>query len=313
MEKITGYDVVLTFSPIEEITGHVFEVFDYYLFLRDYFKTCMLFLGSIPLDKLKVAFESKYVERFDEVSRDLIYYPVEDIKHGKNLFCFDKDTFVLLCDGNIQALEAYKISLLTKCFYGFLCFSDEQITQGYGQSMLNKITYLQDDRIYTKTSPLFKTVPYVKKLPFKHYKIVQGPNQNIGMIYMTFNCRKISPYTVLDYHWKSGCKKSILVVPEKLDQYEGLDGVEQVLAPVPDFFQKFDTYIYTPVARHFDCSPRLVTECYMQKKKVLIDLDYVDLGLQTRVKDCRENLESLDLKDGDAIVDIISKARGMAS
>lgn len=56
------------------------------------------------------------------------------------------------------------------------------------------------------------------------------------MIYMTFNCRKISPYTVLDYHWKSGCKKSILVVPEKLDQYEGLDGIEQVLAPVPDFF-----------------------------------------------------------------------------
>lgn len=51
----------------------------------------------------------------------------------------------------------------------------------------------------------------------------------------------------------------------------------------------------------------------MQKKKVLIDLDYVDLGLQTRVKDCRENLESLDLRDGDAIVDIISKARGMAS
>ena len=52
MEKISGYDVVLTFSPIEEITGHVFEVFDYYLFLRDYFKVGMLFLGSISPDKL---------------------------------------------------------------------------------------------------------------------------------------------------------------------------------------------------------------------------------------------------------------------
>jgi len=28
------YDVVLTYSPISEITGHVFECFDYYLFLR---------------------------------------------------------------------------------------------------------------------------------------------------------------------------------------------------------------------------------------------------------------------------------------
>jgi hypothetical protein len=56
------------------------------------------------------------------------------------------------------------------------------------------------------------------------------------MIYMTFTCRKISPYTVLDYHWRSGCSKSILVVPEKLEQYEGLDGIEQVAAPVQDFF-----------------------------------------------------------------------------
>ena len=309
MEKISGYDVVLTFSPIEEITGHVFEVFDYYLFLRDYFKVGMLFLGSIPPDKLEIAFNSKYIERFENIKKDLIYYPVEDIKTGKNIFYFDKSTFVLLCDGNIQALESYKISLLSKLLYGFLCFSDEQITRGFGSSLTTKIIYLLDCRIYDKTNHGFKTIPYVKKLPFKHYKRVQGPQQNIGMIYMTFNCRKISPYTVLDYHWKSGCKKSLLVVPEKLDQYEGLEGIEQVVAPVQDFFQKFDTYIYTPVARHFDCSPRLVTECFMQGKKVLIDLDYVDPGLQTRVKDCQEDLESLNLKDGDKIVEIINQAR----
>lgn len=51
----------------------------------------------------------------------------------------------------------------------------------------------------------------------------------------------------------------------------------------------------------------------MQKKNVLIDLDYVDLGLQTRVKDCREHLDSLDLRDGDAIIGIIKKAIGMAT
>lgn len=55
--------------------------------------------------------------------------------------------------------------------------------------------------------------------------------------------------------------------------------MQQVVAPVKNFFGQFDTYIYTPVARHFDCSPRLVTECYMQGKNVLVDLDYVDLGL----------------------------------
>lgn len=89
MEKIRGYDVILTFSPINEITGHIFEVFDYYLFLREYFKVGMLFLGSISLDKLKVAFESKYINKFTEVTDDLIWYSENDIKHGKNIFCFD--------------------------------------------------------------------------------------------------------------------------------------------------------------------------------------------------------------------------------
>lgn len=307
MEKIIGYDVVLTFSPTSEITGHVFEVFDYYLFLRDRFKVAMLFLGSMSPEKLKTAFETKYIYKFDDIAKDFIWYSEENLKHGKNIFCFDTETFVLLCDGNIQALESWKIVLLTKKLYGFLCFQNEQLTRGVGSQLSKSITYLQDSRIYRQTSA-FKTIDYVKKLPFKHYRIASREFDNTGMIYMTFTCRKISPYTVLDYHWKSGCKKTLLVVPEKLDQYDGLEGIEQVEAPVENFFGKFDTYIYTPVARHFDCSPRLVTECFLQKKKVLINLDYVDLGLQTRVKDCQEDLESLNLKDGDKIVSIIEGA-----
>lgn len=47
----------------------------------------------------------------------------------------------------------------------------------------------------------------------------------------------------------------------------------------------------------------------MQKKRVLVDLDYVDPGLQTRIRDCENSLDSLDLRDGDAIVDIIENAR----
>lgn len=269
----------------------------------------MLFLGSIPPDKLEMAFQTKYIDQFEDIREDLIYYSLAEIKSGKNIFYFDCNTFVLLCDGNIQALESYKISLLTKHFYGFLCFSDEQLTRGFGSSLSKKITYLQDKRIYTTKNPGFKTIHYVKKLPFSHYRLVSGPNGNVGMIYMTFNCRKISPYTVLDYHWRSGCEKSLLVVPEKLDQYDNLAGIEQVEAPVEDFFSKFDTYIYTPVARHFDCSPRLVTECYLQKKNVLVDLDYVDLGLQTRIKDCQDDIKRLDLKAGDPLVEIICRAR----
>ena len=82
-----------------------------------------------------------------------------------------------------------------------------------------------------------------------------------------------------------------------------------MVAPIEDLFEKFDTYIYTPVNRKFDCSPRLVTECFFQGKKVFKDLDYYDIGLETRYFDCVHNLESLNLIEGDAIIDIINKVR----
>ena len=103
----------------------------------------------------------------------------------------------------------------------------------------------------------------------------------------------------------SGCRKSILVVPYKLPEYDYIDGVEQVLTPLPDFFDRFDTYIYTPLHRKFDCSPRLVTECYMQGKMVYMNLDYFDIGLQTRIEDCKTCLYKLNLTENDRILDII--------
>jgi hypothetical protein len=98
-----------------------------------------------------------------------------------------------------------------------------------------------------------------------------------------------------------------LVVPFKLREYENIDNVIQMEAPIKDFFNSFDTYIYTPVQRKFDCSPRLVTECFLHNKKVIMNLDYDDLGLQTRYNDCVENLESLNLKENDDIIQIIEE------
>lgn len=62
-----SYDVVLTYSPIPEITGHLFECFDYWLHLRLRFKTGILLLGSLPAAKLRAAWESKYSTPFSEV------------------------------------------------------------------------------------------------------------------------------------------------------------------------------------------------------------------------------------------------------
>ena len=43
----------------------------------------------------------------------------------------------------------------------------------------------------------------------------------------------------------------------------------------------------------------------MYGKRVFKDLDYYDIGLETRYNDCINNLQSLNLKEGDDILKII--------
>lgn len=294
------YDVVLTYSPIIEITGHIFECFDYYLFLRQYCIVGILFFCGLNLEKLKIAFESKYNVDFDSIVNDII--KIDSVSHTsvKQIIQFHKHTKVIVTDGNIKALHYNNIILATTKLYGFLCEYDE-----FDKIKTNNyIVFLQDYRIYGKNK-YFKSYDYVKKLPFKFYKKYNKTFDNTGLIYMTHVCRKVSPNIIEEYHKKSKCDKTYLVVPYKLPEYDNIENVIQVEAPLKDFFNKFDIYIYTPVARHFDCSPRLVTECFMQRKQIFKDLDYYDIGLETRYNDCINNLDSLNLTDNDEILKII--------
>ena len=61
--------------------------------------------------------------------------------------------------------------------------------------------------------------------------------------------------------------------------------------------------------RKFDCSPRLVTECFFYNKKLLIDLPYVDVGLQIRYNDCKDDIKKLELLESDEIINIIESIR----
>ena len=157
---------------------------------------------------------------------------------------------------------------------------------------------MQDYRVYGKNK-YFKSIDYVKKIPFKYYKKSNKKFDNTGLIYMTHVCRKIDPKIVETYHKKSNCKKTYLIVPYKLPEYDTIENVIQVEAPLENLFDRFDVYIYTPVARHFDCSPRLITECFFHNKKVFKDLDYFDIGLEIRYNDCISNLLSLNLDFND--------------
>lgn len=295
-----SYNVILTYSPIIEITGHIFECFDYYLFLRQYCKAGLLFFCGLKKEQLKIAFESKYTIPFSSIEKDFIILNSCSHTNQTQMILFGKNTTVIVADGNVRSLEYNHIYLAAQKLYGFMCEYDN-----FHEVQLNKhIVYLQDYRIYGKNQ-YFKSIDYVKKIPFKFYKTITREKQNVGMMYVTFVCRKVVPEVIYAYFKKSKCDSCILVVPYKLPEYDNIPGVIQTQAPVDEFFDKFDKYIYTPVARRFDCSPRLVTECYFYNKDVMIDLDYDDLGLQTRVNDCKNDISKLDLNDNDLILDIV--------
>lgn len=295
------YDVILTYSPIREITGHIFECFDYYLFLREYCHVGILFFDGLNVEQLKTAFNSKYKVDFSEIEKDFIRIKLDDDNRKYNSIMFGKNTTVILTDGNIKSLNYRKIILISDRLYGFLCEYDEFEKQTFNKN----IVYLADPRIYGKLTH-FRQMDYVKKIPFKFYKPINRKRGNTGMMYATYVCRKITPDVVREYHERSGCSETMLVVPYTLPEYENIDGVKQVQAPVPDFFEKFDTYIYTPVQRRFDCSPRLLTECFFYGKRIMVDLPYVDVGLQTRYGDCVSGIERLNLKSGDEILNLIN-------
>jgi hypothetical protein len=75
-------------------------------------------------------------------------------------------------------------------------------------------------------------------------------------------------------------------------------------------------YIYTPIDRKWDCSPRMIAECKYFGIPVIydndIDEDYlkIDTGLMVRKWDIENNFDSLYLDDSDIIIETIRQILG---
>lgn len=79
--------------------------------------------------------------------------------------------------------------------------------------------------------------------------------------------------------------------------------------PVSNIFDRFDTYIYTPTPKSWDCSSRFIPECKFYKKDVLLtrraeyqlypedcevyDDPKTDYGLRTRLFDTYSNMDNI--------------------
>ena len=175
----------------------------------------------MDIERLKTAFESKYDVEFDDIRSDIIFIKLDPNNKSYMTISFGNKTTVILTDGHIKSLNHRKIILAAKRLFGFLCEYDE-----FEKCTFNKnITYLADFRIYGKLK-FFKSIDYVKKIPFRFYKKIEKCKENIGMMYTTFVCRKVSPEIIQQSHDMSGCSNSILVVPYETNEYSSLRNIQ---------------------------------------------------------------------------------------
>lgn len=294
LRDLKDFDLVITFEKSthdhQRISGHVFEAFDYWLFLTKYLKPqgtstqipiAIVIGDDIPELKLKLSFDDKYRINQDEIN-------FEDIP-----IFIDPFLESIVCKSILHTSGISKTDRVQ--YYGDL-YSFRCSQKPPPPRAQQKYTLLQDIRVYGDyliSIPNVTVIDYVKKIPFEFYRDKNDflDSEDSVLIYSNTKLREnfVSPAT-------SGDK---------------VLNINSMNTPMRDLFKQFKTYIYTPTKFMFDCSSRLIVECKYYNKIVVYALpdqdNYFkhDLGLYWRKKDTEDNFESLVLKDGDLILDIL--------
>jgi len=290
----TNRQLTLTYSWSTNnhgICGHTFEVIDYYMILKNQYDTEILLCEDISWSTFEKAIRSKY--DFDEAE-------IQDIKVNtrfENRPRLIKGNNIIFTDGGIVNTENV-ILIFDNIFY-FACGNKE-----IQDNNKDNVYILQDDRIYD--SVLKNGINYKKKILFSRLKKPQAPKDNI-LLYATKNCRAIGDeyYKMLSKNLP--CDNILCLVNEiPLEKYSN---ITFKLLPYNNLIEEFNTYIYTPVARKFDCSPRFIAECHYFSKTVVYDVDYwlEDKGLFWRRYDIENNFSSIQLNQNDEIVNILKE------
>lgn len=309
-----SYDLYLSMTWMHDnnhgICGHIYEIIEYYLLLRNKFKVGILICEDLDWETLERCIVLKY---------DIDPNVIQEMKNN-TLFCnrpkyvLGKKTSMLFVDGGmLHAFYPAGVVLMLKNIFSFKCSN----TDTHYNLPYKGITLLQDNRVYNDPDRNI-AINYVKKIGFKYYKKISQTNSNTAMIYLTTNCREICNISLLDLIFKYGFENYMILTNDAAKYSTIIKDFPKISfppLPVDNIFEKFDTYIYTPTgagkAQHkFDCSPRFIAECAFYDKPVIyhnIDDEYlaVDTGLKWRKYDIENNFSSLYLEDSDEIIDIL--------
>jgi hypothetical protein len=286
-----AYDLFLAYSwgsVSQGVSGHLYECIEYYHILKKHMKVGILMCKSeLTADAIRTAVEDKYdftEYEVNELLSDVHFFDSPKVLKGNNL---------LLVDGNFTKLR--DIHLLFKNIMAFPC-SDRRF------ATMDNITVFLDKRIYGEG--IHKT-NYVKKILFSRYKQIEDVKSTANLVYNKKGPRDLGNdiYKELEEQYSG----DFLVVTNA--EAEGLSNRFIVLEPpIKDLFRQFGTYIYTPIPKKFDCSPRFIAECKWYGKEVVYhNIDYwgIDKGLYYRFLDIQNDFNSIQLKEDDEIIDLV--------
>lgn len=288
----SSYDIWLTYSWSNNnhgICGHIYEVIDYFYILKNHFKVGILLCEDIDWCAFEKCIRSKYAfteQEILEYKNNTVFFDRPKLLTGKN---------ILFTDGGV--INTSELTLLFDNIIYFAC-SNKQIKNNTS----NNVWILQDDRVYDSVK--VNGIDYKKRILFsKLVPIITASDQML--VYTTKNCRNLDSYAELQQY-----SNNILVITNEENKPRDIKGFTFVIPPVENLFEQFGTYIYTPISRKWDCSPRFIAECkYYGKQVIYHNIDYwnTDLGLYWRKWDTDNNFESLYLTDHDEIITIIKR------
>jgi hypothetical protein len=285
-----SYDLWLSYTWSNNnhgVCGHTFEVFDYYHVLKDHFKVGIFLGEDIDWQTVERSIRNKYDftdHEIADIRAHTVFGNRPSLLRGRN---------ILFTDGGIVNAQEY--TLLFDNIIFFACGNKE-----IKDNDKHNVYILQDDRVYDPVKT--NGINYKKKILFSRLKTI-GESKNQILLYATKNCRNIKDWADFARY-----NKPIVAITNAENQPTPVTGITFILPPVDNLFEQFTTYVYTPVERKWDCSPRFIAECkYYSKEVIYHDIDYwaEDLGLYWRRWDIDYKFDSIHLKPNDEIVDIL--------
>lgn len=287
------------------ISGHVYEIIEYYLLLSNHYHVGIMFGDTFTCWN---QFKRVILEKYDIDSSKL-----SQIENA-TLFCntptYVKGSNILIVDGGLKRLQRDGVKLMFDNIIVFKCSKYETIYD----TLYENVSVLQDNRVYSICNPEDTdiSINYRKKIYFKYFKDIKSVTTDTALIYATSNCRYLSVADLLDIT-DSYSFKNYLVITDQPWLYDDLERGDIVVKepPVENLFKKFDTYIYTPLKQVWDGSPRLPAECKYYGKSVIyhkIDRKYlkIDAGLRVRKGDIENNFKDLYLDIFDNLIHIVN-------